>query len=324
MRTVRTIAFVLMAAQLSGCGGGGVTSTPPPPAPPPVPAPPPPPPPPFPLSATASYQSITGVSTYSISYFAGSPPQPTTVQAPTIEVKGRGDQPVISYSSATGTYSLQSPTLQVSLTSADRVATSDYAHAFSKTSGSVSDQVILYGNAFAPAPAVSPPVALTYSSYGFWRHTDTAANLTTYMSFLYGEPTGSANMPRTGTASFQGTATGLVMEGGPTLPDQYSFAGTATLAADFAANTISTTLNLGGLGTYSGNGTISADQFNGPLTSSYTNFTNGQFAGGFFGPNAAEAGYTFFLRYFNPDPYAGASVSWSNRYFSGVVAAKKN
>ena len=219
---------------------------------------------------------------------------------------------------------MQSPTLQVSLTSADRVATSDYAHVFSKTSGSVSDQVTLYGNALAPAPAVSAPVALTYSSYGFWRHTDTAANLTTYTSFLYGEPTGSANMPRTGTASYQGVATGLVMEGAITLPDKFSFAGTATLAADFGANTISTVLNLGGLGTYSGSGAIVADQFSGPLTSSNTNFTTGQFAGGFFGPNAAEAGYTFFLRYFNPDPYAGASVTWSSRYFSGVVAAKKN
>lgn len=323
MRTGRTTAFVLMAAQLSGCGGGGVTSTPPPPAPPPVPAPPPPPPPPFPMSATTSYQSITGVSTYSGSYVPVSLSNPTA-QVLSVGVNGRGDQPVISYNSATGTYSLQSPSMQVSLTSADRVATAEYAHGFSRTSGTVTDEVALFGNALTPAPAASAPLTLTYSSFGFWRHSDTAANLTTQTFFLYGEPTGAANMPRTGSATYQGTATGLVMTGGPGFPDRSSFAGTATLAADFAANTLSTSLNLGSHGTYSGNATIAADQFNGPLTATYANFVTGQFTGGFFGPNAAEAGYTFYFRYFNPDPYAGASIGWMNRYFSGVVAAKKD
>ncbi|MCW1402239.1 transferrin-binding protein-like solute binding protein [Novosphingobium sp. MW5] len=127
-----------------------------------------------------------------------------------------------------------------------------------------------------------------------------------------------------GFCNLSGHGNGPGDDRGPGFPDRSSFAGTATLAADFAANTLSTSLNLGFHGTYSGNATIAADQFNGPLTATYANFVTGQFTGGFFGPNAAEAGYTFYFRYFNPDPYAGASIGWMNRYFSGVVAAKKD
>ncbi|MFM5917185.1 MAG: transferrin-binding protein-like solute binding protein [Novosphingobium sp.] len=208
------------------------------------------------------------------------------------------------------------------MSAANRVATSDYSHAFHTASAAATDDIVLYGNALQPLPTAAAPVALTYTSYGFWRHKDVASDQTTQTYFLYGAPTGAASMPKSGTASYQGVATATLMTGGPAQPTLSAVNGTATLTADFAAGTLATTLNLGG--TYQGVGTITGDQFSGTFTNSSPMFTSGAFNGGFFGPSASEFGYTFRLQYFNPDPYAGASPAPINTWYSGVVVGKKN
>lgn len=317
----RFIAAASATILVTGCGGGDVSSTP---TPTPVPTPTPTPSPaPFPLASTVNYSSITGTSTYSGEYGDGIG-KPSTAQVQIVGIAGLGSQPAISYNATTGTYTLQSGAIQLAVTSADRVAASGFTHAFHKAAGSVTDDLTLYGNALSPTPGVTAPVALSYTSFGFWKHIDSSANLTTQTFFLYGEQTAAADMPRSGTASYQATASGLVMNGPPAMPTNHAFTGSASISADFSANTIATVLDLGGSGSYQGSGVISSNQFSGSLSAPYLNFVGGNFMGGFFGPQAAEVGYTFWFRYHNPDPYAGASVGSSDIYYSGVVAGRKN
>lgn len=311
----RGIFAVVMAGQLAACGGD-INSTPAPPVQTPLS---------FPLAGSdQTSQAITATSSYTGKYSSDPIANPTTATLQSLSVSGRGSQPAISYNATSGTYTLQSGTTQVALSAANKVATTDYSHAFHTTAGTATDDVILYGNALTPAPAAAAPVALTYASYGLWKHSDTVTNLTTQTFFLYGAPTGTISMPKTGSASYQATASGIVMASGPALPAIRTFVGTASLSADFSASTVLTTLNLGIDGTYQGTGSITADQFSGPLTAAYQNFSSGSFTGGFFGPNAAEAGYAFKLIFLNPDPYAGASPAPANIWFSGVAVGKKN
>lgn len=310
-------AFFVLAftVPLAACGGATSSTPPPPPAPPPLT---------FPLVSNHTAQTITATSTYSGQISPDPIASPSTFSMQSINVGGRADGPTVTFDAASGTYTLRSGSDQVALSATNRVATTDYTHAFHSATGAATDDVVLYGNALVPAPSATAPVQLTYSSYGFWKHKDVAANLTTQTYFLYGEPTGTSEMPKSGSASYQATATGVVMASGSSNPTLRTFNGTAVLTADFAANTVATTLSLGSDGTYQGAGTISVNQFSGSFTAPYSLFSSGAFTGGFFGPAASEAGYTFKLLYFNPDPYAGASVADSRIWYSGVVVGKKN
>jgi len=70
-------------------------------------------------------------------------------------------------------------------------------------------------------------------------------------------------------------------------------------------------------------GPITGDQFSGTFSSADPTFVRGGFNGGFFGPGAKEAGYTFQMIRYNPDPYAGAAVSAVNTYITGVAVGPK-
>lgn len=313
---ITSALIAILAVPLSACGGG-VNSAPVTPTPTPTPAA-------FPLTASQSFQTITGTTNYTGQFSNDPIAAPSTATLQSINVNGRGDQPTISYNAGSDSYTLQSGTSQVALGAVNRIAATGYAHAFRAISGSITDDVTLYGNALAQTPAVPAPIALSYTSFGLWKRSDSASGTTTQTFFLYGTPTGSAAMPRSGSASYQATASGFVMTGGPASPTYNEFTGTATLSANFATSSISTTLDLGPRGTFQGLGSISADQFAGTFTAPYANYSSGAFAGGFFGPNAAEVGYTFSLLFFNPDPFAGASPQPQKTWFSGVVVGKKN
>jgi hypothetical protein len=157
-------------------------------------------------------------------------------------------------------------------------------------------------------------IVLSHLSYGLISFMD---------SFLFGTETPAGDMPRTGSATYQGIVDGF--GGGRTL-----LGSTGTLTANFATGTVSTSMSLqgrggayddalgygdpeGGLaepdlfGTLAGSGTIGAgtSHFSGSLTGTI-DFpaggptgtpggpdATGSFMGGFYGPNAAEAGYVF-------------------------------
>lgn len=308
------------AAALAACGGG-VSSTPtPPPAPPPAPVAA------FPMATSQSFQTIAGTTAHT-GQFTDGLAAPSTGNPTLLSATARSAAPTFTFDAAAGSYTLQAPTFQVTLTAANRIAATGYAHTFRATTATTGDDVTLYGNAVNPAPAAAAPVALTYASYGFWKHSDSASGLTTQTYFLYGAPTTSDSQPRTGSATYQGLATGHLLSSGPATPATRAIGGTAGLSADFGAGTVTTTLSLGSDGTYQGSGRIAADQFSGTFTATtapYASFDSGSFFGGFFGPAASEFGYTFMLRYLNPDPYAGASPAPQNIWLSGVVVGRKN
>ena len=121
-----------------------------------------------------------------------------------------------------------------------------------------------------------------------------------------------------------------MVQGGVSFPVvETLIGGTATFSANFGSGAITTNLNLnkldgGSIGTFAGTGQIqSTNQFTGTFTSNTQFFSSGSFAGGFFGPAAAEMGYGFTIHKFNPDPYAGATVEPMHTYVTGVVVGKK-
>ena len=144
-------------------------------------------------------------------------------------------------------------------------------------------------------------VALTYTRFATF-YTAGAAPLDGH-AFVFGVQTQASDVPTTGTATYTGVAGGTAILAGS--PSGASLAGsTATLTANFGAGSISTVLALimtpgGGtptaLDTLTGIGSLGAVKpgFSGTLTGSGS--VTGNFAGAFFGPQAAEFGYDFLV-----------------------------
>jgi len=309
------LGLLALCSLLTACGGSndGLTSTPPPPPPPAAP---------FPLAATSSFQTITGKLSYNgvaQENFSGL----GNATLSTLDIAGRSSDVTFSYDASSGTYTVQGSGAPIAFTATNAVATTDYRKVYGVTQGAVSDAIALYGNVQANNTATAP-VELSYTSYGLWIHTDNLVSQTTNTYFLYGQPTGAANMPTSGTATYQMTVAARALET-VAVPSQIStLSGTATLSANFGTGTVDTNLSFTGRTfTYSGTGPITGDQFSGTFSSADPTFVRGGFNGGFFGPGAKEAGYTFQMIRYNPDPYAGAAVSAVNTYITGVAVGPK-
>jgi hypothetical protein len=123
-------------------------------------------------------------------------------------------------------------------------------------------------------------------------------------SYVYGQNTSTAAMPRTGSASFDLSLGGIVMPANATMQ---SLEGRGSLKADFATGAItalggytvhdfsSTNLSGGGSavtgsGTWTGGATVSANGFAGTMTLDGSLTYMGTLKGGFFGPGAEEVG----------------------------------
>ncbi|MEP6868535.1 MAG: transferrin-binding protein-like solute binding protein [Novosphingobium sp.] len=119
-------------------------------------------------------------------------------------------------------------------------------------------------------------------------------------------------MPKSGTANYSVTVGGALaaVTGGNYLLTGNS---TGTFSADFAANTVSTSITIAGtpqpvvsgapvtsFGTYTGTGTVSSNAITGTLTG--TNATGG-FSGAFFGPQALELGVSYYLNNTGSTPF---------------------
>jgi hypothetical protein len=164
---------------------------------------------------------------------------------------------------------------------------------------------------------------LSYSSFGQWSFNDTTSNKTPAAVgwYAFGTPV-TGTMPTSGTASYSGKADGAVALPGSSAA--YTFSGTATLNANFGANSITGGItgnnvyninSSGSGGTSIGTtndinfsaGTISGTGFTGTAAASSTAGTSsvnmsgatGTFRGNFYGPvsggGPAEAGGTFNL-----------------------------
>jgi hypothetical protein len=166
------------------------------------------------------------------------------------------------------------------------------------------------GNLVASSSIQRPSVGgipLTYTRLGIFTEYSAPNVFGAFAQFVFGIPTEDADMPRTGSATFQTAMSGVVVApvpgGGST--GYYSLHDDgATFAADFANMSVTTTLHLVAtptlgatgpdrdFGSLSGTGTIAASGpgFSGIFT---TSGVSGGLSGAFFGPDAAEAGFTF-------------------------------
>lgn len=305
---------VLLCLSLTGCsggGGGGVASTPPPP--PPATA--------LPVTTNTTFQTVSSATTYRGELSMGIAGGGNATLDSTV-LSGLGPTVTFSYDPSSGTYTVQGANASASFTSTDQTPTSDYSYGYSKTVGTTNDKLSVYGNVKA-GNAIAPPVQLSYTSYGLWTHSDSVSGKTSYTYFVFGQPTGSANVPTSGTGTYQTTVSASMFQTGAVPATLSSLSGSATFSADFGAGTVNTVLSLAS-DSFNGTGSISAGQFGGDFTSNATNFQDGKFQGAFFGPAAQEMGYAFAIHKHNPDPFAGASPAPADTYISGVVVGKKN
>jgi hypothetical protein len=170
-------------------------------------------------------------------------------------------------------------------------------------------------------------IDLTYTRFGnyTWYDPNSASGLGSsgYISFLaLGVPT--VDLPKTGSANFNGFVDGLWSQDGTT---RRLYGSTATLSIDFGTSQLLATLNLSGrdnpfgdflnspsvpLGTFSGSGSLKSGMnyfsgmFEGP-----TGWA-GSFQGGFNGPSASEYGYVFGLEGSNGATASGVAVGKRN------------
>lgn len=303
-REIWTLAASLL---LASCGGdnNAIVSVPPPP----------PPPAPFPLKTSLSFETIPSTLTYN-------DPANGAQTFNSLAMEQRGSTVTFSYDAVSGTYTVKGNGSTASFGQGDQISDTAYSDTFSKTAGATTDSIKLYGNARSDTQGTAP-VVLSYTSYGIWTHSDSATALTSKTYFLYGQATGAGNMPTTGTASYQMTASAHAFDAGVSgVGEATRVTGSATLNANFGTGTIDTVLKFGA--TYTGTGKISADQFAGTFSSNDPAFMGGKFNGGFFGPGAKEAGYTFQITRHVADPYAGASVQPYNTYIAGVALGPKS
>lgn len=166
---------------------------------------------------------------------------------------------------------------------------------------------------FYEAPPIVDGVRLTYTRWGsFVDQTHPPTGDVVTASFFFGIPT--ADMPVSGLANYSTKIDATGLHNGRI----YNFTddASATFSADFGAGSVSTAVSLKGatvsggttvdLGTFNGSGAITGSGFGGTWSG-----VPGAFEGAFFGPAAAEMGYTFFLD-------TGSTSA------SGFVAGRKN
>lgn len=328
MRGSRVAAMCGAAALLGGCGGGGGAR--PAPVPPPIPTPTPTPAPAdtaFPLSQTRSFDAIGATRSH-----RGTPalqPGAETVTPGGMSVSARSPSLNVRYDAANQSYTLSGNGRTASFAPGDRAAAAESGmDVYRRQSGTVTDELKLLGSVRTGGPT-GAPVALTYLSYGAWTRRDSQTGDQHRDYLLFGFPTAASEMPRTGSASYRTAVNGNLLRINPGgTGEQREVGGSATLSADFGSGTVTTALSLArtdtgqSLGSYQGTGSISGDQFAGSFTGG-PYLVRGDFAGGFFGPAAREAGYAFQIERFNPDPYAGASADIVNDRIVGVVVGAR-
>jgi hypothetical protein len=288
------VAACLLTCGCGGAGGGLVVGTPPPPSNP-------------------SYDSFVGLNknvtlettstAISYKYNTISGIQPDSI---TRDAKGDyGEGGIsISYDAPSKTYTIHDGTSAISYGPADRDA---YAPGPSLTpfdtyvhrdaTGSLVDTIQAYragsGNTQFPQ--------LSYATFMVARREATtvvsgASNANINARVIYaigGFETVRSDLPKTGTASYTSFVTGTAIG-----PDrERSVDGTVSIMADFSNASVSTALALksGGQGIGNFNGVAPIDsatsRFKGDLSANGA--TQGSFSGSFFGPQAAEVGYTY-------------------------------
>ncbi|MET0308685.1 MAG: transferrin-binding protein-like solute binding protein [Sphingomonas sp.] len=204
---------------------------------------------------------------------------------------------VVSYDAASQSYSLTAGGQALTLTGADRdpAGSTSAFDLFRKTlaDGSTLDAQIYN--------AAGSPLALSYTSFAelVFRGTD-GTTRTSYQPF--GQRTAASDMPRTGSASYNGAIYGQGSVQGAAFSAFYSLGGTSRLDVDFASNRASGSLAITGanaagtrdFGSFAFQSyAMSGGQFS--ATASGAN-ASGTVNGAFYGPGAQEFGAGFAIK----------------------------
>lgn len=279
--TTRAAALAALAScfTLSACGGdggSGIASTPPP--------------------TYTKVADMTGDRTFQtagIKYTVGPNVNFTNPQS---QAFGSGAQ--VRYTAASDTYTLTDGSSTASFDPSNLV-TNPVPPAgtvrWQKVNGSTLEAFSL------TVPSVNG-VPLSYVVTGSWLTVNTTTNIGTNRLAYGGAPTQTSDMPRSGSATYNSSIGGALAQGA----SNFSLTGnsTATFSANFAANTVATSISLAGtptlplggpvssFGTYTGSGTISANGISGTLSGGSM---TGGFSGAFFGPQALEYGAGWYL-----------------------------
>ena len=207
----------------------------------------------------------------------------------------------VVYDAATGTYTVRdtgSLIVTSTFTAANKDAAASSAE-FTVYKKGANETLRTYNSG-----ATTQGISLTYTGYGQWRRTGAPAFGTgtavndTY--FVFGSKTPSANVPRTGSATYATALDGTFVNN----TGAYAVNGTGSLTANFAGGTIgysaaaTGTKEIGGtslaFGTMTGTGTIAflSSGFNGTGTTNGSGYRM-DVAGNFYGPAAQEVGGLF-------------------------------
>ncbi len=258
-------------------------------------APPPPPPPPPPYTPFADLTGVQGFASVGVNYSVGPVPSGGFgFVHKAVELPGSGV--AVQYDTATGNITFVAPNgLSTTFTAADEVVgqSTPTARLFNKPNPA--------GGAFGGSlttPSISG-VPLSYTRFATFFATNTPTGFDAH-AVVFGVQTRADDVPTTGTATYTGGAGGsaILAAGGASVRVQ----GAASLTADFASGSITTTLALdmipasgiaSPLDTLTGVGGLGAVKpgFSGSLTG--TGSVSGFFSGAFFGPQAAEFGFDF-------------------------------
>jgi hypothetical protein len=270
--TPAALGAAILTMLVAGCGDGGVNSTPAPPA-------------------YKTLDQLTGNQTFQTGG--------THYQNPGTGLTGLGTDAfghglVIDYNDAAGTFTLTAPDgTNGTFTQADFVATQSTAttRVFQKSTPTGGQSLSL------SRPLVGG-VQLSYLEIGSF--TDVNAGRVKGWSAVGGVPTIASDLPKTGTATYTTGVGGVVINGSGVNPTDPA-ANSGTFSANFATGAITTSVHLVGAATSPG-GVVDYGAFNGTgtiasgspgFTGSFTGTTGAGFSGAFFGPQAAEMGYTF-------------------------------
>lgn len=178
-----------------------------------------------------------------------------------------------------------------------------------KTVGTTRDQLTLI------APGGSVP--LSYTVFGTWGTINTGNNNGTYRIAVGGSPTVASDMPKTGTATYAIQVGGSAVNNG--VAHTLSGYSSGSFSANFGSGTVTTALTLAGppssqlgglvtnFGTFNGTGTIASGGpgYTGTMTGA--NAVSGLFSGAFFGPQALETSFGYYLSGGNFSAVGGAS-----------------
>jgi len=244
-----------------------------------------------------------------------------------------------NYNATTGAVSLTGPQGRASsFTAADISSQTATSTNYQKGLGAVAGLPTVPAERLIVSTPSVGGVDLSYTRIGTWSIWNTTLGAYQSSTGAFGVNTLASDMPRTGSASYTVAVAGSGVQSGSNITNMRidPLTSTANFTANFGSNNLTTSLNLTGflqtgvsngvivfdsvavpLINLTGNGTISAtgSTFTGTLNSTGSGSMSGQFAGGFFGPQAAEMGYFYGA--------SGQLVNGNNGFVVGTVVGRK-